>query len=355
MSLLWVSSRAANRGLLFPPGSRAVYETLEFRSEVRINSLGFRDREIIVDKPDGARVLLVGDSTTFGWGVRLEESWGKLLEKQLRARGVAVEILNLGKPGASPRDYADLAERAVPWLKPDLVVVAILQGDDLAQLREPPARPSWWRALWPRAGSIGEEWRNTARELFAIWVPAERARFQKLPPRLRAAFHAGTLNPWVLHRAVTYPTYYTYGWDPAAPETKPLIARLAEQLTRIKGTAPTLVATIPVGGYTSRRQYDLQRRLGLTLFPQMLTGEGPDEVIRRAARASGLEVITATDAFRRHGETPPLFYDYDGHFTVEGNRLYAEAVAAAIAAALRSRHPNPGDGRHTSRDAPPPT
>ena len=39
----------------------------------------------------------------------------------------------LGLGGAFPQMYADLAEKAVPMLKPDLALVAVLQGDDFAQ------------------------------------------------------------------------------------------------------------------------------------------------------------------------------------------------------------------------------
>ena len=80
-------------------------------------------------------MLAIGDSFTFGWGVSLEESWPKVLEATLRQAGVAVEVANLGFPGGSPVDYANIATRAVPALQPDLVLVAVLQGDDLGQLR----------------------------------------------------------------------------------------------------------------------------------------------------------------------------------------------------------------------------
>ena len=59
----------------------------------------------------------------------------KQLEAHLRQRGHKVEIANLGRGGTYPRNYADVAEKAIPLLKPDLVLIAVLQGDDLAQGR----------------------------------------------------------------------------------------------------------------------------------------------------------------------------------------------------------------------------
>ena len=44
------------------------------------------------------RLLAVGDSTTFGWGVPGDQSWPARLEAELNARGGSVEVLNAGVP-----------------------------------------------------------------------------------------------------------------------------------------------------------------------------------------------------------------------------------------------------------------
>ena len=79
--------------ILFPAGARVVYETPEFRFVVRTNSIGLRDTEIPLRRTGRKRVLAIGDSFTFGWGVRLEETWPKVLEAALRRSGEEVEIL----------------------------------------------------------------------------------------------------------------------------------------------------------------------------------------------------------------------------------------------------------------------
>ena len=53
---------------------------------VSINSEGLRDREFPLEKPPGVyRVMMLGDSTTFGWGVRQEDTAAKFLEHKLNA------------------------------------------------------------------------------------------------------------------------------------------------------------------------------------------------------------------------------------------------------------------------------
>jgi hypothetical protein len=68
---------------------------------VSINSHGLRDREYSLAKPaDVFRIVMLGDSTTFGWGVPVEETVAKILEGQLNKTQVAgysrFEVLNAG-------------------------------------------------------------------------------------------------------------------------------------------------------------------------------------------------------------------------------------------------------------------
>lgn len=65
---------------------------------VSINSLGLRDREVTVEKPQGVvRTLMLGDSLTFGWGVEARDTPAKLLEARLNAREAGRhEVINTG-------------------------------------------------------------------------------------------------------------------------------------------------------------------------------------------------------------------------------------------------------------------
>jgi lysophospholipase L1-like esterase len=68
---------------------------------VSINSHGLRDREYSLSKPpDVYRIVLLGDSTTFGWGVTTERTVAKILEAELNRIQVPgysrFEVLNAG-------------------------------------------------------------------------------------------------------------------------------------------------------------------------------------------------------------------------------------------------------------------
>src|SRR5262245_38510160 len=96
-------------GLIFPPNVVRHFETPEFSFTVKTNSLGFRDREFSLEKNSRIRILALGDSFTYGWGVEIDRSWPKVLERRLSDAGISVEVANLGKPAGSPRSYADIA------------------------------------------------------------------------------------------------------------------------------------------------------------------------------------------------------------------------------------------------------
>lgn len=68
---------------------------------VSINSYGHRDREYSQEKPGGVyRIVMLGDSTTFGWGAPVDETVAKVLEAELNRVQVSgverIEVLNAG-------------------------------------------------------------------------------------------------------------------------------------------------------------------------------------------------------------------------------------------------------------------
>lgn len=91
--------------------------------ELRVNSLGFRDREITAARPPGVyRIVCLGGSTT-AEGRRNDLTYPKLLERRLRARlGTdAIEVINAGVYALN--STGELARiEAIMALEPNLVL-----------------------------------------------------------------------------------------------------------------------------------------------------------------------------------------------------------------------------------------
>lgn len=98
----------------------------EFRTAVRINSHGLRDREYPYEKGAGTtRCLVLGDSFAFGWGVEAEESVAKMME----ARERGVEFLNGGCSGWGTRqEFQFLREEGIRY-HPDVVLLFYCDND----------------------------------------------------------------------------------------------------------------------------------------------------------------------------------------------------------------------------------
>ncbi len=96
-------------------------------TQVAISEQGLRDAPIEVPKPPGTRRLLcVGDSTTFGWGVQADECFCSLLDDLL---GPDWETVNLGIPGYNTAQEVRRLQVAGLPLEPDLAIVLVQDND----------------------------------------------------------------------------------------------------------------------------------------------------------------------------------------------------------------------------------
>jgi len=97
---------------------------------VRTNSLGLRGGEISREKTPGVRRLLVlGDSMTFGWGAAEEDTYPRRLEHLLNRDGVRYEVINAGVGNYnSAQQVAYFSSRGIA-LQPDELILGFYIND----------------------------------------------------------------------------------------------------------------------------------------------------------------------------------------------------------------------------------
>lgn len=107
------------------------------------NSLGFRCPEFTLAKaPDTLRVVCFGDSSTFGIGARMEDTWPAQLQ-QLLTEGIVggnasaanaahvrrVEVINAGVPGYTSHQGLQHMRQKLDDLDPDIVMASYANND----------------------------------------------------------------------------------------------------------------------------------------------------------------------------------------------------------------------------------
>lgn len=113
------------------PGAEAERDGVK----IKINPQGFRD-DPFPDEPlkDQARIVLVGDSVAWGWGVAMEDAFPQALERELQARCADPPpphpvVLNLAVDGYSTAQEIRMIESRGLALEPDLIIVSYVMND----------------------------------------------------------------------------------------------------------------------------------------------------------------------------------------------------------------------------------
>ena len=111
-----------------------------WEAHYHINSEGFRSAEFSRDTSDSVvSILFLGDSFTWGKSATpITESFVDLCER------AGYRTYNCGIPGTDPHQYAYLAEKYIPRLRPDIVAVMFYLGNDFI----PPRPMEPWKNLY---------------------------------------------------------------------------------------------------------------------------------------------------------------------------------------------------------------
>lgn len=115
---------------------------------------GFRRTTDFPPKQEGIfRIVVIGDSQTYGFGVDADEAYPAVLEKELR-NTYRVEVLNLGIVGTQPADHLKIMQKYLPLLKPDLVVYGVCYNDFMLSGRETYTSDNAYLLPFPEGGKI---------------------------------------------------------------------------------------------------------------------------------------------------------------------------------------------------------
>lgn len=293
---------------------------------VSVNRLGLRDRELAVPKPPGTvRLLGVGDSVTFGYGVPLEDTYLKVLEARLREGGGAAryEVVNAGVEECGLDAYLDAVRTLAPVLEPDLVLVGIVLND--IQRYDDDRAPAQRRVA--AAPGLARRAHGALLRRSQLYFASERAA-RSLLYRLHVLDIADLYGSPL--RALTQDGA---GIERAWESSLRVLGDLVE-LTRARGLRLVLVV-FPVEVQLDTAAIERYRRdYGVSVPGQALDGE-PQRRLAAFAAAHDVVVVDLLPAFRAAGGPDlylrggPIRFD-PVHPSRRGHRVVAQAIYQAL-------------------------
>lgn len=286
---------------------------------VRINAEGLRGAPLR-QQPAEARFLAVGDSVTFGYGVREEDTWIAQLADTLAYHEHDVEPVNAGLSGAGLRYYHSFLQRRCTELAPDRVLVGLVINDIAAYPTD--ASTSERPVHRKRIGAQLNHALMTHSFVYTATVPLAKG----------LAYRTGVLdlndNPGFAFVALDAPSpAQQAAWDSSLA----LLDAIADEVDRC-GAALTLVM-FPVETQLSEDALRLYRDgLGIRIADTAMNAE-PQQRVGAWASARGVDFVDLLPAFRgEHTATESLYLRSDVvaidpvHLSARGNAVTADVL-----------------------------
>jgi lysophospholipase L1-like esterase len=248
---------------------------------VSTNSRGLRGPEVR-DPKSGPRILCLGDSVTFGWGVPYEASYPALLSDAL-----GLEVIDAGVPAMKPNTIAAWAKSHAKELQPDLVIFT--------------RRPDWG------GPDAYRDFERSVRQVQRAIGPAKLAII--MPP------------------VSTFDVMGSQQWEAEGAKVRQLLPDVP-----LLDLTPAFRAALPRPGVILEQEGTTQRVVRLPDRTVVLEASAPEHGL-----APEIVALFEDDA----GIVEPLFFD-GGHPTSEGFVVFV----AALTEWMESEHLRPGAPPH---------
>lgn len=297
---------------------------------VQINSHGLRDVELEAGKPAGTRRILgIGDSIAFGYGVRLEETYLKVIENDLNRNapaGMRYQVINAGMEGTGLDYYYNFLLSTAPSLQPDLVLVGITLNDIVDYRR---------RGRVTESREFSD--RSLVRRLNTFLLFHSQAYFAGYIRLKSVAYRCGILD---------FNQEHWYDIDllqPSSPQQAEVWSSSREVLANIVALArergyPLVLVLFPMEVQLDEGALEYYRReLRLRVTAEALRG-APQQELQRFGASQGVPVIDLLPAFRAAGGGGGLFLRGRSmsadpvHPSARGHQVAGHAIARALRA-----------------------
>lgn len=315
----------------YRPNSVCHRKSTEFDIYAKINNLGFRGNDDIdLAHPKGKRVLFIGDSFTFGHGVKTEETFPEITKQILAKNNFNIEVINAGMEGSELSRYYLQIKSDAAKIEPELIIVSIYLGNDLAE-------QNYFEWINTDNKGLPTHIKNTIN-----FIDTDGGNKQRSGPRLYQIKFLRDLHLFVfLYEAFFGKSQYTTQiaingtpcyLDPKCNEVKPQIEKAGKLILGINqitsdNNAKLLIVIIP---WEIQLPINLTQKSGVSIIVNEQKRHYLSNLLASFLKEKQIPYVNLLDAFENYKGEDRVFYPQDRHWTFAGHQITANAIAPII-------------------------
>jgi hypothetical protein len=300
---------------IFPDNSDTRFRGRPFDRDFgfTLNSRGFKDLEFQPEKPAGSiRIVGIGDSFVFGV-VPYQYNFLTLLEERLNAASDrSFEVLNMGIPRTSPREYFSVLVKEALQLKPDVALICLFVGNDFIEIS---AKPAVYRSFVVAAAKYVYDLHHHVEPEN---VYGSRRQYDDEAPTLSEPFFLDI-------QAERTAVYKRSG--PLLPERLPRVMAWIDEIKAVCASNGIRLFVILIPD-----EVQLDRKLQARVLETHRIDKGeldfdlPNRRLGDELRARRIPYLDLLEPFRFRSREIRLYKPRDTHWNIAGNRLAAELL-----------------------------
>ena len=301
----------------------------DFNVFIEINSYGLRDYEKAVDK-NLIKILVLGDSMTFGYGVEMNESYPKQLEKMLNKNGVKFQVFNAGgADGDSPGTYyLYIKNYAIQKFNPDIIILGFTYTD----------------ITDPRRYEVLEDKNGLPVKIRYTHLDVDNEGRAVITKSAIPLLKYGPIYK-IYEGLLTYSHLFAYINNLA---TKVFLVRFRDRYYDInmsseiegywnfnkkamlairdianKNKKPLMIITVP---YREQINDRLWKDYSKIIGEERLNRTKPNDMLKEFGQENNITVIDMYNKFHEKNMESSLYLKVDGHINPEGHKVLAEEI-----------------------------
>ncbi len=303
----------ARMGWRLTPNWQGQHRHFDYVVNYQTNLFGFRKQGADDDYlRANRRIVVVGDSFTFGLGVNNSETFPARLDED-----PAIRYINAGVPGYSPEQIAMRAIELDQRYSPELVLFVVYLGNDLVDIGyEFPIQAEYGKpfAQFDQSG----KWQITNSPVLRATKPTDLAS-ENLATRMLKPSPGTMFGNLKLVQVLQHTGLFSQGeldqkkLEHSLQLFNGLLGMLGEKV------AANMALVVLPGGIAASKPDSLEARYQATIA----------RGIENLASENELAFLDLTGSLG--ASTQRLYHPYDGHLTVAGNQMVADEIAAFVA------------------------